>query len=146
MDWLSAISGGTGHTDVALLLNRVAVGTFFAISGAHKLFNKDRHQRLVETLKDAHVPVVGFNQWWVPGWEFFSGTMIFLGIFAPLFTIPLMVICYVACATEGKKVVESYHPIDSADRLDDWLYTPEALYMISLLIVLFAGPGAWSLA
>ena len=30
---------GVGWTDIALTLNRIAVGAFFMLSGYHKLFN-----------------------------------------------------------------------------------------------------------
>ncbi len=42
------------------------VGLFFAISGFHKLFFKQRHEALVETLKDDKIPFVGLFQWFVP--------------------------------------------------------------------------------
>jgi uncharacterized membrane protein YphA (DoxX/SURF4 family) len=35
---------GVGWTDIAFLLNRVAVGAFFLFSGYHKLFNAPRHR------------------------------------------------------------------------------------------------------
>ena len=37
---------------LALTLNRVALGVFFAISGYHKLFNASRHAALTRTLQD----------------------------------------------------------------------------------------------
>ena len=39
---------GVGWTDIALLLNRAAVGAFFMFSGYHKLFNPQRHQVFLE--------------------------------------------------------------------------------------------------
>jgi uncharacterized membrane protein YphA (DoxX/SURF4 family) len=33
---------GVGWTDLAITLNRIAVGTFFMLSGYHKLFNAER--------------------------------------------------------------------------------------------------------
>jgi uncharacterized membrane protein YphA (DoxX/SURF4 family) len=59
---------GIGWTDLAITLNRVAVGAFFMLSGYHKLFNAERHRSIVDELKG--VPAVGFNQWWVPLVEF----------------------------------------------------------------------------
>jgi len=63
MDLLFA---GVGWTDLALTLNRVAVGAFFMLSGYHKLFNAERHRSFVDELKTLGVHAVGFNQWWVP--------------------------------------------------------------------------------
>ena len=57
---------GVGCTDLAITLNRIAVGAFFMLSGYHKLFNAERHRSIVDELKALGVPAVGFNQWWVP--------------------------------------------------------------------------------
>src|ERR1700719_1035636 len=57
---------GVGWTDIALTLNRVAVGMFFLFSGYHKLFNAQRQGMLLNELEALHIPAVGINQWWVP--------------------------------------------------------------------------------
>jgi uncharacterized membrane protein YphA (DoxX/SURF4 family) len=53
---------GVGWTDLAITLNRIAVGAFFMLSGYHKLFNAERHRTVVDELKALGVPAVGFNQ------------------------------------------------------------------------------------
>jgi uncharacterized membrane protein YphA (DoxX/SURF4 family) len=42
---------GIGWTDLAITLNRIAVGAFFMLSGYHKLFNAPRHRTFVDELK-----------------------------------------------------------------------------------------------
>jgi hypothetical protein len=37
-----------------------------------------------------------------------------------------------------------YKPIDEADRIDDWLYLPEVLYVFMLIVVISAGAGPYS--
>jgi putative oxidoreductase len=111
------------------------------ISGYHKLFNKQRHASLVETLKASRVPCLGFNQWWVPSVEFFGGLSLLSGILAPLAALGLIVLCFVAVCTDGLKRIPNEQPIDKADWLDDLLYLPEMLYVIGLIIVVGAGPG-----
>ena len=64
---------GVGWTDIALTLNRIAVGLFFMLSGYHKLFNAERHRSVVEELKALGIHAIGFNQWWVPLVEFSAG-------------------------------------------------------------------------
>ena len=64
---------GVGWTDLAIALNRIAVGAFFMLSGYHKLFNAERHRSIVDELKALGVPALGFNQWWVPSVEFLGG-------------------------------------------------------------------------
>jgi uncharacterized membrane protein YphA (DoxX/SURF4 family) len=40
---MDILFNGVGWTDIALALNRIAVGVFFLLSGYHKLFNAQRH-------------------------------------------------------------------------------------------------------
>lgn len=145
MDLLTIAAHGFGLHDVALALVRVAVGLFFAISGYHKLFNKARHARLVQTLTADKVPAVWFNQWWVPGWEFLAGSMLAVGLLTAFSAGVLAIICMVACLCEAKERVASYGPIDLADTIDDFLYLPEVLYLVMLAVSIFAGTGRYSL-
>ena len=53
---------GVGWTDIALTLNRIAVGMFFMFSGYHKLFNPERHRAFADELKGlAFMPWVSTN-------------------------------------------------------------------------------------
>ena len=135
---------GVGWTDIALLLNRVAVGTFFMFSGYHKLFNAQRHRMLVDELKALHIPAIAINEWWVPLVEFSAGGAVVIGLFAPLAALGLIVLILIAGVTSGRPRIKGYKPIDSADRIDDWLYLPETLYAFMLLIVVSAGAGPYS--
>lgn len=135
---------GTGWTDAALLLNRLAVGSFFVLSGYHKLFNVQRHGVFVEELTSLRVPVVRFNQWWVPSVEFLAGAAVVIGLLAPLAALGLLVIIIIAIATSGRQRLATYKPIDAGDRIDDWLYLPETLYAFMLVMVISAGAGRYS--
>src|ERR1700689_41864 len=64
---------GAQAPNIALTLNRVALGVFFAISGYHKLFNAARHGTLTRTLQDDGVHGVPVMQWLLPGAEFAGG-------------------------------------------------------------------------
>src|SRR3984957_6887730 len=90
---------GIGWTDLAMTLNRIAVGAFFMLSGYHKLFNTERHRSIVEELKALGVPALGFNQWWVPLVEFTAGGGVLIGLLAPLAALGLLVLILVAMAT-----------------------------------------------
>jgi uncharacterized membrane protein YphA (DoxX/SURF4 family) len=136
---------GVGGTDLAIALNRIAVGAFFMLSGFHKLFNAERHRSVVDELKALGVPAVGFNQWWVPLVEFTAGGGVVIGLLAPLAALGLLVIIIVAIATSGRQRLKLYKPIDRADRIDDWLYLPETLYAFMLLMVVSGGAGPYSL-
>ncbi len=55
MRWsmMDLLFGGLGRTDLAITLNRIAVGAFFMLSGYHKLFNAERHRTIVDELNAA---------------------------------------------------------------------------------------------
>ena len=142
---LLLISSGVGWTDIALTLNRIVVGAFFMLSGYHKLFNADRHRVFVDELKALGVPALGINQWWVPTVEFTAGGAVLIGLLAPLAALGLFVIILVAIATSGRQRIKLYKVIDRADRIDDWLYLPETLYAVMLIMVMLAGAGPYSL-
>ena len=135
---------GVGGTDIALTLNRVAVGMFFLFSGYHKLFNAQRHGVLLRELEALHIRAIGINQWWVPTVEFSAGGAVVIGLLAPLAALGLLVIILVASATSGRARLKAYKPIDRADRIDDWLYLPETLYAFMLIVVISAGAGPYS--
>ena len=136
---------GIGWTELAMTLNRIAVGAFFMLSGYHKLFNAERHRTFADELKGLGVHAVGFNQWWVPLVEFSAGAAVVVGLLAPLAALGLLVVILVAIATTGRQRIRLYKPIDKADRVADWLYLPETLYAFMLIIVISAGAGPYSL-
>lgn len=142
---IQILLSGVGWTDIALTLNRVAVGLFFMFSGRHKLFNPVRHRMFVDELRALHVPAVGINQWLVPLVEFAAGGAVAVGLLAPLAALGLLVIIVVASATTGRARIQAYKPIDEEDRIDDWLYLPENLYAFMLITVISAGAGPYSL-
>ena len=136
---------GVGWTDIALTLNRVAVGMVFMFSGYHKLFDTERHRVFADELRSLHVPAVWINQWWVPLVEFSAGGAVVIGLLAPLAALGLLVVILVANATTGRERIEAFKPIDRADRLDDWLYLPETLYAFMLIVIISAGAGPYSI-
>jgi uncharacterized membrane protein YphA (DoxX/SURF4 family) len=136
---------GVGWTDIALTLNRIAVGAFFMLPGYHKLFNAERHHTFVDELKGLGVHAVGFKQWWVPTIEFAAGAAVAVGLLAPPAALGLLVIISVAIVTSGPQRIKLDKPIDKADGVDDWLYLPEILYAFMLILVVSAGAGPYSL-
>jgi uncharacterized membrane protein YphA (DoxX/SURF4 family) len=142
---IDILFNGVGWTDIALTLNRIAVGMFFMLSGYHKLFNPQRHGAFVDELKGIGVHAVGFNQWWVPLVEFTAGGAVLLGFLAPLAALGLLFLILVAIATSGRQRIKLYKPIDEADRIDDWLYLPETLYAFMLIVIVSTGAGRYSL-
>lgn len=143
--WTDTLVNGFGIHDSGLAVLRVSTGVFFAISGYHKLFNKARHQSLVETLVADRVPMVKFNQWFVPVVELGAGIALSAGIFSVVSAALLAFVCFVATCVDGWKRVKEYQPIDAADVVDDILYLPEVLLMLMLITIILGGPGDLSI-
>ena len=141
----SLIALGADAPNAALTLNRVALGTFFAISGYHKLFNASRHATLTRTLQDDGVRAVPVMQWLVPGVEFSGGCALIIGLLSALAAFGLFVVCLGAVTLDAVNRMAAWQPINRADALGDLLYLPEALYCIGLAVVMLGGPGPWSL-
>src|SRR5208337_800459 len=139
------VTQGAQAPNAALTLNRVALGTFFAIGGYHKLFNASRHATLTRTLQDDGVHAVPIMQWLLPSAEFSGGCALIIGLLSVLAAFGLFVICAGSVALDAVKRIRAWRPIDRADWLGDLLYVPEALYCIGLTVVMLAGPGLWSL-
>ncbi|MFY9958329.1 DoxX family protein [Bradyrhizobium sp.] len=138
---LEDLLDGVGGSLFAITAMRFALGSFFVLSGVHKLTNKQRHETFVETLRVLGIPRIGLFQWFVPGVEFLGGLGVAVGCLTPLAALGLLVICAVALLTSSPTVVASYKPIDRADRVDDWLYQPELMYALMLLYFIAAGAG-----
>lgn len=113
------ILGGLGADLLASTALRMALGTFFAISGYHKLTNSARHKQFVATLEQCGVKGIRYMQWFVPGVELCGGLGVALGFLAPLAAAGLLAIMLVALITDCPRRIAAYHPIDKADRLDD---------------------------
>jgi putative oxidoreductase len=139
------ITQGAHAPSVALTLNRVALGAFFAISGYHKLFNPTRHAGLKRTLVDDGVHIVPVMQWLLPSAEFTGGLALIAGLLSVPAAFGLFLICVGALAFDAVKRIRGWQPLDRADWLGDLLYLPESLYSIGLAVVMLAGPGPWSL-
>jgi len=141
---LSILVQGAHAPNAALTLNRVALGTFFAISGYHKLFNPSRHAGLIQTLRDDGVHVIPFMQWLLPSGELAGGCALIAGFLSVVAALGLLAICAGAIGLDALKRIRAWQPLDRADWLGDLLYVPEALYSVGLLVVVLAGPGRWS--
>lgn len=141
----SIVLTGLDGPTVAITLNRIALGTFFTISGYHKLFNAKRHAIIAHTMAADRVPLVGFNCWFVPSVEFSGGLALVAGLLAPLAALGLLVVCCVATLADGLKRIPKWKPIDRADYVDDVLYLPEVLYAIMLATIILGGSGPYSL-
>jgi putative oxidoreductase len=126
----------------AILLVRIALGLFFAISGANKLFVPQKTQVMYETLVAAHVPLPRLMTYFVSSVEFVGGCMLIVGFLTSLASFALLFDMLTAIATNK---LASLPKVDSPlNWLDNFLYLPEALYVLMFVWLICSGPGRYS--
>src|SRR5580658_7077839 len=75
-----ALLGSSDLQPYAILLVRVSLGVFFAISGANKLFVAGSRQTMYETLVKAKVPFPRLMTYFVSAVEFVGGSLLSVGL------------------------------------------------------------------
>ena len=146
MDWKQlvqfALLGSSDLEQYALLLVRISLGLFFAISGARKLFVADATHTMYETLVEAKVPFPHLMTYFVSGVEFVGGFLVAAGFLASLASVALLVDMVVAILTTSLSTMpKGLSPLNWFDNL---LYIPEVLYVLFFFGLICSGPGKFS--
>jgi putative oxidoreductase len=126
-----------------ILLARVSLGMFFAISGGNKLFVASHTRQMYETLAGAGIPFPHFMTYFVSSVEFVSGCLLVIGLLSSLCCAALIIQMVVAIITVQLATIPTGLPI--LDRLDNFLYLPETMYIIILIWLICSGPGKVSI-
>ena len=146
MDWKRfvqfALQGSSDLEQYAILLVRVSLGLFFAISGANKLFVAGSTQTMYETLVTAKVPFPRLMTYFVSGVEFVGGSLLIVVFFSSLACVALLVDMLVAILTT--KLSAMPKGLSPLNWLDDFLYLPEVLYVLFFIWLICSGPGKFS--
>ncbi len=146
MDWnglvRSALLGSSDLEQYAILVVRVSLGLFFAISGANKLFVAGSRQTMYETLVRTKVPFPRLMTYFVSGVEFVSGFLVVAGFLSSLACVALLIDMIVATLTT--KLFAIPKRLSLVHWLDDFLYLPEVLYVLFFIWLLCSGPGKFS--
>jgi putative oxidoreductase len=143
VDWKRLVLLGSSDLEqYAILLVRVSLGLFFAISGANKLFVAARAQTMYQTLVEAKVPFPHLMTYFVSGVEFVGGCLLAVGFLSFPACVVLLVDMLVAILTT--KLFAMPKGLSLLDRLDDFLYLPEVLYVLFFIWLLCSGPGKLS--
>jgi len=127
---------------MAVLLVRVSLGLFFAISGANKLFVADGTRTMYQTLVEARVPFPDLMIYFVSGVEFVGGSLLTVGFLSSLACVALFVDMSVAILTT--KLSAAPKGLSPLNWLDDLLYLPEVLYVLFFAWLICSGPGQFS--
>jgi putative oxidoreductase len=146
MDWRQLIQfaflGGSGPEQYAILLVRVSIGVFFAISGANKLFVAGGTKPVYDTLVRAKAPFPRQLAYFVSGVEFTCGSLVALGFVSTPACIALLIDMVVAILTEALSTLPK--GLSPLSWLDDFLYLPEVLYVLFFFWMICSGPGKFS--
>jgi putative oxidoreductase len=137
-----ALQGSSGLEQYAILLVRVSLGLFFAISGANKLFVAGSTQTMYETLVKAQVPFPRLMTYFVSGVEFVGGSLLTVGLLSSLACVALLVDMLVAVLTT--KLSAMPKGLSPLNWLDNFLYLPEVLYVLFFIWLICFGPGKFS--
>ena len=146
MDWKRLVQfvllGSSNWEQYAVLLVRVSLGLFFAISGANKLFVARSRQTMYETLVEAKVPLPRLMTYFVSGVEFVGGSLLAVGFLSSVACVALLVDMLVAILTN--KLSAMPNKLSPLNWLDDFLYLPEVLYVLVFIWLICSGPGKFS--
>jgi putative oxidoreductase len=146
MDWKRlvqfALLGSSDLEQYAVLLVRVSIGLFFAISGANKLFVAGGTKPVYETLVKAKVPLPRLMAYFVSSVEFVGGSLVAVGFLSSPACVALLIDMIVATLTNALSTLPK--GLSPLNWLDDFLYLPEVLYVLFFIWLICSGPGRLS--
>ena len=146
MDWERlvqfALLGSSDLEQYAILLVRVSIGLFFAISGANKLFVAGGTKPVYDTLVKAKIPFPRQTAYFVSSVEFVGGSLVTVGFLSSPASLALLVDMIVAILTEALSTLPKN--LSPLSWLDDFLYLPEVLYVLFFIWLICSGPGKFS--
>jgi putative oxidoreductase len=146
MDWKwllrFALLGSGDLEQYAILLARVSLGLFFAMSGANKLFVAGGTKPVYETLVKAKAPFPHVLAYFVSGVEFVCGSLLTAGFLSSPASVALAIDMTVATLISAISTLPK--GLSALSWLDDLLYLPEVLYVIFFVWLICSGPGKFS--
>src|SRR5277367_5866591 len=146
MDWKRllqfALLGSSDLEQFAILLVRVSIGLFFAISGANTLFVADGTKPVYDTLVKAKIPFPRQTAYFVAGVEFIGGSLVTVGFLSTPACFALLIDMVVATLTSAISTLPK--GLSPLSWLDDFLYLPEVLYVLFFILLICFGPGKFS--
>jgi len=138
-----ALLGSSGFEQYAILLVRISIGLFFAISGANKLFVAGGTKPVYDTLVKSKVPFPRQTAYFVSGVEFVGGSLITVGLLSSPACVALLIDMTVAVLTNALSTMPK--GLSPLSWLDDFLYLPEVLYVLFFIWLICSGPGKISI-
>src|ERR1700689_2204145 len=137
-----ALLGSSDLEQYAILLVRVSIGLFFAISGANKLFVAGGTKPVYETLVKAKAPFPRQLAYFVSSVEFVCGSLLAVGFLSSAACVALLIDMVVAILMSTLSTMPK--GLSHLSWVDDFLYFPEVLYVLFFVWLIFSGPGKFS--
>jgi putative oxidoreductase len=113
-------------------LSRIAIGLIFIQSGWGKLHHLDK---VVQFFTSLGIPMPQLQAPFVAGVELVGGTLVLIGLFTRVASVPLIGTMVVAILTAKQSEIHE---------LGDLLFMPEFLFIVLLLWLIVKGAGALS--
>ena len=135
--------GNRSLEEFAVLLARISLGVFFAISGGNKLFVASQYKLMYETIVGAGIPFPHVMAYFVSSVEFVCGCLLIIGLLSTLCCVAFIIDMIVAIITVQLATIAK--TLSFIDWLDDFLYLPEVMYIIIFLWLICSGPGRLSI-
>lgn len=135
----SLLLGNRAWEQFSILLARVSLGMFFAISGGNKLFVASHMRQMYENLASAGIPFPHFMTYFVSSVDFIGGCLLIIGLLSSLCCAALIIDMIVAITTVQLATISK--GLSFLDWLDDFLYLPETMYIIMFVWLICSGPG-----
>ena len=136
------LSGNPSLEKFAVLLARISLGVFFAISGGNKLFVTSQYRLMYETMVGAGIPFPHLMTYFVSSVEFVCGFLLIIGLLSTLCCVAFIIDMIVAITTVQLTTITK--GLSFIDWLDDFLYLPEVMYIVIFLWLISSGPGRFS--
>jgi uncharacterized membrane protein YphA (DoxX/SURF4 family) len=154
---------GLGLTDAALFAARAMLGVFFILARFRFFydpsrpeccwFNGNRCDSLASKMLYCSHRVKG---WGLGKWPYFwawtaaivevgAGLLVVIGFLTLPAAFALLVTLLLATRCTARVKVMEQNPVDKVDCVACYMWRVEGLYIGLALIIIFAGPGAWSL-
>ena len=137
-----ALLGSGDLEQYTILLVRVSIGLFFAISGGNKLFIAGGTKPVYDTLVKAKIPFPRQTAYFVAGVEFVCGSLLTVGLLSGVAGVALLIDMIVATLTEAISTLPK--GLSPLNWLDDFFYLPEVLYVLFFVWLICSGPGKFS--
>jgi len=133
------LSGNRSLEEFAILLARISLGVFFAVSGGSKFLVTSQYKIMYETIVGAGVFFPHFMTTFVAVVEFTCGCLLLIGLLSTLCCMAFIIDMIVAIATVQLATITKGLPF--IDWVDDFLYLPEVMYIIIFVWLISTGPG-----